>query len=90
MDTTPIDEWSGAIFDMPTCHCLCIVAHPEQRVCDLEAPRAFLSMETAGSMLGDQGIREMPVCKPCGEAMMALHPRARGLVVLEAMTEEAR
>ena len=81
-------EWSGAIADAPSCHCLCAAAHPGVGICDLEAPRALLQMETAGSALGDEGIRDNLVCKPCAEATLAVHPRARGMVVLEAQTQD--
>lgn len=84
MTDTPIDEWSGAIIDMPSCNCLCFAVHPERGICDVESPRALLSMDTAGSMPGDQGVREIVTCKPCAEAAAATNPGARGVVVLAA------
>lgn len=89
MSTNPIDEWSGAVADAPSCHCLCFAAHPEQAICDVEAPRALLSMATAGSALADEGVRQILMCKPCAEAVVAVHPRAAGMVVLEVRTEGA-
>ena len=83
--TDPIgDDWSGAIIDAPNCNCLCFAVHAEKGICDLDAPRALLSMDTAGSMLGDRGVREIVTCQPCAEAGAASHPRARGYVVLAA------
>lgn len=83
-----IGEWDGSVGDAPTCHCLCEAIHPRQALCNPETPRVFVSMDTEGTRRGP-GRYEMIMCKPCGEATMATHPRARDLVVLEAR-EEAR
>lgn len=72
-----------------TCHCLCFAVHPDRGICDVDAPRALLSMDTAGSMLGDQGVRDIVMCKPCAEAAAAVNPRALGLVVLPADDDAA-
>ena len=80
---TGIGEWDGDIADAPICHCLCEVVHPRQSLCSVETPRVFVSMDTEGTRRGP-GRYEMIMCKPCGEAAMANHPRARDIVVLEA------
>lgn len=65
-----------------TCNCLCFAVHPERGICDADAPRVLLSMDTAGSALGDQGVRGIVMCRPCAEAAAAMNPRAVGVVVL--------
>lgn len=73
-------EWSGAIADAPSCHCLCAAVHPERGICDLEAPRAILSLHDGTP---DEAVHQILMCKPCAEAALAVHPRARDAVVLE-------
>ncbi len=69
-----------------SCCCLCAAVHPERGICDADAPDAILSMDTTGSALAEfePWVREKPIpmCLPCAEAGMAVHPRARSMVVL--------
>jgi len=78
-----IGEWDGSIEDAPTCHCLCEVIHPRIALCDVEEARALVSMDTEGTRRGP-GRYEMLMCRPCAEATMDRHPRARDIVVLVA------
>jgi len=78
-----IDEWDGSVLNMPGCNCLCTIAHPGKDICNIEAPRALLTMDVYGTLLG-KGTREVVMCAPCAEDGMASHPRARGIVVLAA------
>lgn len=88
---TNIGEWTGGLGDAPTCHCLCEAIHPGSVLCDLEAPRALVSMSTEGrsEAFGLHGRRDIIMCKPCGQATMVNHPRARDLVVLESREKAA-
>jgi hypothetical protein len=83
------EQWAEEEAEPIICHCLCEAVHPRLWVCDYAAPRALLSLDTAGTRMEAEGRKEIVMCQPCGEAAMERHPRARDLVVFEVREKSA-